>query len=187
MDAQVTVFRNGMVAIQPDISKCMDYMENGENRLAEVDGRLSAFVNRLIAHASCPVGGQDTVADMEDRSRRDNIRVKGVPENAETSHALTFLMNAFPRWFPNLGSVEIMHAHCRGVPKNAGWPPPMHWIVSETRLSHFSPLFGETYGDMGIRDSSFKHPTKGKGLHGLLQRIEPLLVQIICLADLVSC
>lgn len=60
---------------------------------------------------SCPVGGQHTVADTADRSSRDNIHVHGVPENAETS-ALTFLMNVFPRWFPNLGSVEIMRAHC---------------------------------------------------------------------------
>lgn len=54
---------------------------------------------------------------MEDRSHRDDLRVHGVPENAETMHALAFLSDAIPLWFPNLGSVEIMRAHRVGAPK----------------------------------------------------------------------
>lgn len=80
VDAQVAVFHGEMIAMQADISKCMDCIEKGENRWAEVDSQLSASANRLaIYHAPL----EDKMADMEDRSRRDNIRVHGVPENAD--------------------------------------------------------------------------------------------------------
>ncbi len=49
VDAQVTVFRGEMVALQADISKCMDYMEKDENRVLEVDSRLSSLVSKLAA------------------------------------------------------------------------------------------------------------------------------------------
>lgn len=66
-------------------------MEKDKNRLAEVDGRLTTLVNKVAAnHAKL----EDKIANMEDRSRRDNIRVHGVPENAETSHVLAYLSDA---------------------------------------------------------------------------------------------
>lgn len=88
VDAQVAVFRGEMVAMQADISKCMDYMEKDENRMAEVDKRLSSSVSKLAAKH---VQLEDKIADMEDRLRRDNLRVHGVPENAETLNVLAFL------------------------------------------------------------------------------------------------
>lgn len=60
---------------------------------------------------------EDKIADTKDRSRRNNVRVHGVPENAETLNVLAFLSDAIRRWFSNLGSVEIRHAHCVGAPK----------------------------------------------------------------------
>lgn len=107
VDAQAAVFRGEMVVMKADISKCVDYIEESENRSAEWDSRLAVCRARL----------EDKIADMEDRSRRDNIRVHGVPENAETSHALAYLSDAIPQWFPALGQVEIMRAHRVGAPK----------------------------------------------------------------------
>lgn len=128
VDAQVAVFHGEMIAMQADISKCMDCIEKGENRWTEVDSQLSASANRLaIYHAPL----EDKMADMEDRSRRDNIRVHGVPENAETSHALAYLSDAIPWRFPGLGSVEIMRAHRIGASKEDanGKPIPRSLIL----------------------------------------------------------
>lgn len=47
VDAQVAVFRGEMVAMQADISKCMDCMEKDENHMAEVDSRLSSSASKL--------------------------------------------------------------------------------------------------------------------------------------------
>ena len=134
VDAQVAVFRGEMVAMQAEISKCVDYMEKDENRVAEVDSRLSSSVSKLAEkHAQL----EDKIADMEDRSRRDNVRVQGVPENAETLNVLAFLTDAIPRWFPNLGSVEIMRAHRLGAPKeDANGRPVSRTIIF--KLLHFT-------------------------------------------------
>lgn len=74
---------------------------------------------------------------MEDRSHRDDLRVHGVPENAETMHALAFLSDAIPLWFPNLGSVEIMRAHRVGAPKEDtnGRPVPCTIIFKLLRFT----------------------------------------------------
>ncbi len=132
--AQVAVFRGEMVAMQADISKCMDYMEKDENRAAEVESRLSSSVSKLAAKH---VQLEDKIADMEDRSRRDNLRVHRVPENAETLHVLAFLSNAIPQWFPNPGSVEIMRAHSVGAPKEDtnGLPVPRTIIFKLLRFT----------------------------------------------------
>ena len=45
VDAQVAVFRGEMVAMQAEISKCVDYMEKDENRVEEMDSRLSSSAN----------------------------------------------------------------------------------------------------------------------------------------------
>lgn len=53
------------------------------------------------------------LADMEDRSRRCNIRITGLAEGLEGSSAVQYLTQSLPKWFPSLGSLqgEIMRAH----------------------------------------------------------------------------
>lgn len=111
---QVAEFRSEMVTMRTDTSKCMEYIEASEKRLTEVDNHLSASLSRLKAMCA---NLEDKVIDMEDRSRRDNIRVHGIPENTETLNLLSYLSSAIPKWFPELGSVEIMRAHRVGAAK----------------------------------------------------------------------
>ncbi|CAK6979638.1 hypothetical protein KUCAC02_008291 [Scomber scombrus] len=53
------------------------------------------------------------LADMEDRSRRCNVRAIGLPEGIEGSNAVQYLTKSLPKWFPTLGNLdgEIMRAH----------------------------------------------------------------------------
>lgn len=134
VDAQVAAFRGEMVAMQADISKCMNYIEKDESRVVEVDRRLSLVKKLAEKYAQL----EDKIADMEDRSRRDNLRVHGVPENAETLNVLAFLSDVIPRWFPNLGSVEIMRAHRVGAPKEDtnGRPVPRTIILKLLRFTN---------------------------------------------------
>ena len=66
-------------------------------------------------------------ADLEDRSRRRNIRVYGMPENAEQGVPVQFLERMIPEWFPTLKHLkpEIERAHrinSRGLPKEGDRP-----------------------------------------------------------------
>ncbi|CAK6975956.1 hypothetical protein KUCAC02_008291 [Scomber scombrus] len=53
------------------------------------------------------------LADMEDRSRRCNVRIIGLAEGLEGTNAIQFLTQSLPKWFPSLGNlpVDIMRAH----------------------------------------------------------------------------
>ncbi|KAL3040780.1 hypothetical protein OYC64_011723 [Pagothenia borchgrevinki] len=42
------------------------------------------------------------LADMEDRSRRCNVRITGLAEGVEGSNAIQFLTHSLPKWFPSL-------------------------------------------------------------------------------------
>lgn len=52
-------------------------------------------------------------------------------------HALAFLLVAIPRWFPNLGSVEIIRAHRVGAQKEDtnGKPVPRTIIFKLLRFT----------------------------------------------------
>ncbi len=53
------------------------------------------------------------MADMEDKSRRYNIRVLGLKEGSEGSNAVQYLTRSLPKWLPSLQTeqLEIMWAH----------------------------------------------------------------------------
>lgn len=53
------------------------------------------------------------LADMEDRSRRSNLRLIGLAEGAEGGDAISFLETNIPKWLPSLSqsSIRIERAH----------------------------------------------------------------------------
>ncbi|KAL7385240.1 hypothetical protein ABVT39_018069 [Epinephelus coioides] len=53
------------------------------------------------------------LAQQEDRTRRDNIRILSVPEGAESDNMLEYINSSIPSWFWKLagGQFEIMRAH----------------------------------------------------------------------------
>ncbi|MGH0174667.1 UNVERIFIED_CONTAM: hypothetical protein FKN15_068818 [Acipenser sinensis] len=53
------------------------------------------------------------VADLEDRSRRNSIRLVGLPEGIEGEDAVGFLQHMLPKWFPALSQwkFEIERGH----------------------------------------------------------------------------
>lgn len=53
------------------------------------------------------------IADMEDRSRRSNLRLVGLKEGAEGGDAISFLETNIPKWLPSLveSPISIERAH----------------------------------------------------------------------------
>ncbi|KAJ8009960.1 hypothetical protein DPEC_G00069600 [Dallia pectoralis] len=53
------------------------------------------------------------VADMEDRSRRSNVRLVGLSEGAEGDNCIAFLKANLPTWIPSLAGrvIKIERAH----------------------------------------------------------------------------
>ncbi len=55
----------------------------------------------------------EKMTDIEDRSRRNNVRLVGLPEGAEGSDVAGFLRVILSKWIPSLKgrNIEIDHAH----------------------------------------------------------------------------
>ncbi len=56
----------------------------------------------------------EKMTDIEDRSRRNNVQLVGLPEGAEGSNAAGFLRVNLSKWIPSLKGhdIEIDRAHC---------------------------------------------------------------------------
>lgn len=63
---------------------------------------------------------QQKVISLEDRSRRNNLRLINLKEGVEGGNALAYLQRIFPTWFPELVSSppELMRAHRLGPPRS---------------------------------------------------------------------
>uniref|UniRef100_A0A672I783 L1 transposable element RRM domain-containing protein n=1 Tax=Salarias fasciatus TaxID=181472 RepID=A0A672I783_SALFA len=72
---------------------------------------------------------QRKLADLEDRSRRCNVHVIGLPAGSEGNNAVQFLTKSLPKWFPTLSNMEgeIMRAHrvYSDDRKNSRGPPTL--------------------------------------------------------------
>uniref|UniRef100_A0A3Q3ACD4 L1 transposable element RRM domain-containing protein n=1 Tax=Kryptolebias marmoratus TaxID=37003 RepID=A0A3Q3ACD4_KRYMA len=100
--------------------------------------------------------GGDKVADLEDRSRRDNLRILGIPENPETANPLVYLLDAIPKWFPEMGSIEIMRAHRVGPAKEDAnhKPIPRPVLLKLLRFTDRDKILGAARKTMVKLDGS---------------------------------
>lgn len=93
----------------------------------------------------------DHLDDLENRGRRKNIRIVGLPENAEGDHAVKF----FEFWLPNslgiqtkLGRMKIERAHrIPGGPVKTVSPYPRAVLV---RFHNY--VDGSSYGSLSQRE-----------------------------------
>lgn len=138
-----------------DIKKQMDeFVSEVNRRIQDVTGQIEGAVERvgqmeenMLDVERWDIGVKDTltqlltnqralqekVTDLEGRSRRNNIRIYGIPEDAEGTSAVTFIENFIKT---ELGSelghglgIECTRNHHR-VPRHAPW-----WFVSSSSLS----------------------------------------------------
>uniref|UniRef100_A0A3Q3E6I8 L1 transposable element RRM domain-containing protein n=1 Tax=Labrus bergylta TaxID=56723 RepID=A0A3Q3E6I8_9LABR len=86
----------------------------------KLQGRVDASTANMRA-VKHDVGGpqkdvlklHQKIAEMEDRSRRCNIRLVGLVESAEGENAIQFLQDKLPEWIPSLvgEKIKIQQAH----------------------------------------------------------------------------
>lgn len=78
------------------------YYESHEERIRGVENNLSEYSDRLVSAESAIAALQDEnsslkkkLDDLENRSRRSNLRVVGIPENLEGSDPVKFMTEFF--------------------------------------------------------------------------------------------
>ncbi len=100
--AMRTEFSSHMTTIQNICSK-VDFLIREQREQKKVIGEHTSRLDAL----------EQQVTDIQDRSRRSNLRLLGLPEGAEKDDPIGFLKRSLPIWIPSLWGkdIEIERAH----------------------------------------------------------------------------
>lgn len=98
IQTELSALTTALNAIKSDVGSLKTAVGSNSSTLSKHDQALQAMEFKL--------------ADMEDRSRRCNIRVIGLDEGLEGSNATQFISHSLSKWFPTLDDtqIEIMNA-----------------------------------------------------------------------------
>ncbi|KAK7898831.1 hypothetical protein WMY93_019684 [Mugilogobius chulae] len=110
-------------SIKEDIAKVNDRMEEVEGRIEKAEERIQTMEDAVTGLVQLHMRLSDKLTDLESRSRRENIRIYGVPETSERDSPS---MNAFVEKLLREGlnldeadNINIERAH-----RSLGPPPP---------------------------------------------------------------
>ncbi|KAJ1211212.1 hypothetical protein NDU88_006573 [Pleurodeles waltl] len=125
MDASITSLTLETKSMRSDIAGFQSRVAGLEQRM----GSLETQINTSQEREQDFIYLRSKLTDMEDRSRRDNIRVLGIPENEEGSDMQAFLTSTLPKMIsldfdPQL---EFQRAHRIGPKRsdNSSRPRPI--------------------------------------------------------------
>ncbi|CAB1413355.1 unnamed protein product [Pleuronectes platessa] len=112
-DARLVKLQDEVSGIRADFTSQKEEISKVRMDVSAVQADLGANSSKLTEHESELEAMRAKLADMEDRGRRCNVRINGLPEGAEGSNAIQFLIQNLPKWFPSLVNLqgEIMRAH----------------------------------------------------------------------------
>ncbi|KAJ1126962.1 hypothetical protein NDU88_005368 [Pleurodeles waltl] len=92
MDSKISDLTGASSSIRADIAGFREMVNALDQRLMTMEGRVAA----LPDHKAELQFLQTKVTDLEDRSRRDNVRLFGIPEHKQGSDIKTFLKSLMP-------------------------------------------------------------------------------------------
>ena len=106
--------------VKKQIQDCSGRIEQAEQRISDVEDDINKLTSKVSTLESTVKRLADKVDDLECRSRRNNIRLVGLPEKTEGQDATAFL----EKWIPEALSMEpreglvVERAHRIGAPPN---------------------------------------------------------------------
>ncbi|KAJ1163986.1 hypothetical protein NDU88_004433 [Pleurodeles waltl] len=91
MDASITSLTLETKSMRSDIAGFQSRVTGLEQRMGSLEAQATASQDQDLLYL------RSKLTDMEDRSRRDNIRLLGIPENEEGADMQTFLSSMLPK------------------------------------------------------------------------------------------
>ncbi|KAJ1210335.1 hypothetical protein NDU88_005701 [Pleurodeles waltl] len=136
MDQKITDLTIDSSSIRADMAGFKDTVDALDQRLTTVEDQMATLPDQEIELRSL----RAKVTDLEDRSRRDNIRLFGIPERKEGSDTKAFLQLLLPDLFDIEFSppLEFQRAHRIGPPHKATSDRP--WPIIACFLRHDQAL-----------------------------------------------
>ncbi|KAL1255531.1 hypothetical protein QQF64_013592 [Cirrhinus molitorella] len=104
------ILKTELAAMRSEFSSHMTTVQNMCSKVDFLIGEQKKVINE---HTGRLDALEQQVIDLQDRSRRSNLRLLGLPEGAEKDDPIGFLKRSLPRWLPSLSGkdIEIERAH----------------------------------------------------------------------------
>lgn len=95
----VTALENSMSEVRQNVAANTTRMEEAENRIMSAEEQLDTSAAALTNAMKRIAYLETKTEDLENRSRRNNLRIFGIREGAEGNQTLLdFMQNMLPRW-----------------------------------------------------------------------------------------
>ncbi|RXN16570.1 LINE-1 type transposase domain-containing 1 [Labeo rohita] len=146
IQAMKSMTDNIVAVIDAKISTVLQAIDNQSSKIQSIVQRVQEAENRIdVTETTCTANETkiqhlekrvrdltEQVDDLENRGRRCNVRIIGLPENTEGSNPVRF----FEKWIPDylqvdtkVGKLKLESAHCSLAPKLAQGGRPCPVIV----------------------------------------------------------
>lgn len=127
LDASLQQVASKLDAMQTELASLTTRIISAEGEMATVESDTKKNSAAISTVQEKQRSFEQKMADLEDRSRRCNIRVYGLPENIEKDEPVQYLQRMLPVWFPTLKhpqpEIERAHRIFRGAPPKEGERP----------------------------------------------------------------
>ncbi|XP_076868222.1 uncharacterized protein LOC143519059 isoform X2 [Brachyhypopomus gauderio] len=132
MDSIRREMSNKLDSLTEEVQGLKEQMGEMETRLTQVEDWATEVSGVLATAMQREENMQRKLTDLESRSRRNNIRIFGVPEGEEGSSVTHFASELIKREFPAAAELElkIQRAHRSLAPRPRSEAPPRPLIVN---------------------------------------------------------
>lgn len=107
------------------MKQCKSEVNEVRNRVTHIESKMGEFTetfNSMVdahnEHEDDIVWLKSKVADLEDRFRRNNIKIRGIPKTIKTSELTAFLTNIMKEALPELPLEELVIDRIHRLPKH---------------------------------------------------------------------
>lgn len=149
--------RASTAALQATISSHGSKIKDIETSMNSVDERLDILERKYQSLERDNEKLKSKADDLENRSRRNNLRILGIPENVETSKPSHFMASFFAELFGDKlpQTPEIERAHRSLAPKPRFGAPPRPMIVRFLRFQTREDILrlSREHGELRYKES----------------------------------
>lgn len=93
-----------------------------EQRMSDFTSSFNTMVDAHSNHAEEIAWLKNKVADLEDRSRRNNLKIRGIPETIPATQLLPYTQALFSTLLPSLSAHDLIVDRIHRIPKPAFLP-----------------------------------------------------------------
>lgn len=107
------ILRSELTAMRNEFASHMSVVQSLCSKMDLLTGEMREQKKVVADHDRRVAALEQQVVDLQDRNRRCNLRLVGLPEGSEKDDPLGFLKRSLPAWLPSLAGkeIEVEQAH----------------------------------------------------------------------------